>query len=245
MKKFLTWKIQLVFIFTGILIGLLVTSQFRSALPTSSYPSDELHAQQDLIKSFSDDQAVLKSKIVTLRKQIEDKQQQSSQTIEKNNLDTLAQLKKEAGLDTVRGEGLAITLNDGLFVKRINEESLSQSLVQASDLRDVVNLLFSAQAEAIAINDQRVIASTPISSVGNTILVNNFHLLPPFTITASGDTELMLQRLNDPAALPDLQKRVTAHNIQLRAIAQKNLLVPVYSSDFRLKYMEESTPSKP
>ena len=90
----------------------------------------------------------------------------------------------------------------------------------------------------MAINDQRVIASTPISSVGNTILVNNFHVLPPFTITAIGDEELLLQRFNDPKALPDLVKRTKGQKIQLNFKANAGLVVPEYSGDFRLKYIE-------
>lgn len=240
MQKFLNWKIQLVFIITGVLVGLLVTAQFRSSISTSSYLYDEIQAQQELMKSFSDDQAVLKSRILNLRKQIEAKQTESGQTIEKNNLDTLNALKKEIGLDSQKGDGIEITLNDGLFVKRNNQDVQNLSLIQAADLRDIVNLLFSAQAEAVAINDQRVIASTPITSVGNTILVNNFHLLPPFTITAIGDPETFMQRLRDSASLPDLIKRSKDQKIQFSYAGKKNLTLPVYNSDFRLKFLTES-----
>ncbi|MFA5829336.1 MAG: DUF881 domain-containing protein [Candidatus Gracilibacteria bacterium] len=244
MQKFLNWKIQLVFILTGVMVGLLVTTQFKSALPSSSYPYDELQAQQELMKSYSDDQAVLKSRILNLRKQIEIKQTESGQTIEKNNLDILNAIKNEIGLSSEKGDGIEITLNDGLLVKRNNPDVLNQSLVQAADLRDVVNLLFSAQAESVAINDQRIIASTSITSVGNTILVNNFHLLPPFTIIALGDPDTFLQRLHDPAALPDLQKRTKEALIQYAFVAKKNLIVPVYNSDFRLKFLTEANSTK-
>lgn len=240
-----SWKVQVVFVITGVLVGLLVTAQFRSAIPVSSYPYDEYKVQQELIKSYSDDQAVLKTKILNLRRQIEEKQNEAGLAVQKNNLDTLAQLKQEIGLESVRGDGIQITLNDGPFTQRSSAQGSDQFLVHAADLRDIVNLMFSAQADAIAINDQRVISSTPISSVGNTILVNNFHVLPPFTITVVGDQELLLQRLADASALPDLSKRAKAQKIQYGYEAKPSLSVPVYNGDFRLKYVQSVNDAQP
>lgn len=239
-KTGFNWKVYVAFVITGIVVGLLVTAQFRSAIPASSYPYDEYKVQQELIKSYSDDQAVLKTKILNLRKQIEEKQKKSGQSAQKNNLEVLAGLKKDIGLESLKGPGAEITLDDGPFAQRTAQGS-EQFLVHAADLRDIINLVFSAQAEGVAINDQRVIASTPISSVGNTILVNNFHVLPPFTITVIGDPELLLQRLNDPLALPDLAKRVKAQKIGFGYKAKEGLAVPVYNGDFRLKYVQSDS----
>jgi len=240
-----SWKVHVAIAITGILVGVLVTAQFRSAIPTSSFPYDEYKVQQELIKSYSDDQAVLKTKILNLRTQIDVKQKESGLAVQKNNLEVLAELKKEIGLESSRGDGVAITLNDGPFGQRVGSEGTEQFLVHAADLRDIVNLAFSAQAGAVSVNDQRVIASTPISSVGNTILVNNFHVLPPFTITIIGDQDLLLQRLNDPAALPDLVKRIKGQKIQYDYAPKTNLVVPVYNGDFRLKYVQTANMSSP
>lgn len=244
-KEGFSWKVQVAFVVTGVLAGLLVTAQFRSALPASSYPYDEYKVQQELIKSYTDAQAVLKTKILNLRKQIEDKQKQSGVAVQKNNLDTLSQLKKDIGLESIKGDGVQLSLNDGPFAQRSTSQGSEQFLVHAADLRDIVNLAFSAQAEAISINDQRVIASSPISSVGNTILVNNFHVLPPFSITVIGDHDLILQRFNDTTALPDLTKRAKGQKIDYTFQAKTDLSVPVYNGDFRLKYIQPANESQP
>ncbi len=237
----LSWRTYLAFVVTGILIGLLVTAQVKSSVPTSSYMYDQLAMQNDLIKDYIDEQTLLKSKIVTLRTRIEENQAKIRQSSEKNNLDTLKELKNEVGLETAKGSGVLVKLADGIFVNRANTDTIDQSLVQASDLRDMVNLLRTAKATAIAINDQRVIASTPISSVGNTIMVNNYHLLPPFNIVAIGDPQLILQRLNDPAALPDLDKRIKDYKIQFSAEENDNLSAPVYNGNLSFKFLQEST----
>jgi uncharacterized protein YlxW (UPF0749 family) len=237
-KEGYSWKVQFAFVVTGVMAGVLVTAQFRSSIPTSSYPYDEYKVQQELMKSYSDDQAVLKTRILNLRKQIEDKQKQSGAAVQKNNLDILAQLKKAIGLEAIRGDGIEITLNDGPFAQRSNSDGSEQFLIHAADLRDIVNLAFSAQADAVAINDQRILASTPISSVGNTILVNNFHVLPPFTVSIVGDQELLAQAIGNLQAIPDLTKRAKSQKIEFNVKPKTGLSVPVYNGDFQLKYLQ-------
>jgi uncharacterized protein YlxW (UPF0749 family) len=236
----LSWKIQLVFIITGTFVGLLITAQFKNAIPSTTFPYDEVQAQNELIGSYTTDQTALKNKITFLRKEIELKQQQAESSIAKTNLDILNQLKKEIGLESVSGPGLQITLQDGPFANH-DPKSQDQSLVQAADLRDIVNALFSSHAQAIAINNQRIIHSTPINSISNTILVNSSHLSPPFTINAIGDPELLLQGLKNPQALVDLQKRINAQKIQIKYSSKKNLTAPAYNGDLRLKYIEKQS----
>ena len=241
----LSWRTYLAFVITGIFIGLLVTAQVKSSMPTSSFIYDQLAVQKSLIGDYINDQALLKSKIVTLRGKIDEAQAKIRQSSQNNNLETLKGLKSDVGLEAARGKGVEIKLTDGLFVNRENIETIDQSLVAASDLRDIVNLLRTSQAAAIAINDQRVIASTPISSVGNTIMVNNYHLLPPFNITALGDAELIMPRLNDPAALPDLQKRIKDYKIQFSAESKENLSVPVFNGNLNVSFLNQTTNQTP
>jgi len=238
-----SFRTQLVFVASGVFIGLLITSQFRSSVPTSSYPSDELAIKKELIKNFLDDQSLLKSKIVVLRDEIGKTQDQSKNLGDQKLIETLNQLKTDVGLETAQGNGVEISLNDGVLVKRDETDAIDQSLIHAADLRDLINVLRSARAEAISINDQRILSNTSITSVGNTILVNNFHLLPPFTVIAIGDPELMSQRLTDVNALPDLNKRQKSSNIQFTFAIKNGLLAPIYNGDFSVKYMKPTNSS--
>jgi uncharacterized protein YlxW (UPF0749 family) len=237
----LSWRTYLVFVATGVFIGLLVTMQVKSSMPSSSYIYDQLAVQKELIKDYVDEQAMLKSKIVALRTKIEENQANIRQSSKDTNLETLKELKNDIGLSSAKGGGVEIKLNDGFFVNRENIEEIDQSLVQASDLRDIVNLMRSAKATAISINDQRVIASTPISSVGNTIMVNNYHVLPPFNVVALGDPELIMPLLSGEGSLPDLQKRISQFKIQFSAEAKTALSVPVYNGNLTSKFLQESS----
>ncbi len=237
----LSVKTKVAFVTTGVFIGILMTAQFQSSVPESSYLYDQLTLQKALLKSFSDDQAFLKSKILTLRQAIQQNQENLKSITASGNLDTLKKLKSSVGLEMAQGPGVEIILTDGPFANRDNPETIDQSLIHAADLRDIVNLLRSTRADAIAINDQRIIASTPISSVGNTILVNNFHTLPPFSITAVGDPDLIISRLKDPKALPDLRQRAQDSKIGFSFKTMANVFAPVYNGNLVFSYLKSSS----
>jgi uncharacterized protein YlxW (UPF0749 family) len=102
----------------------------------------------------------------------------------------------------------------------------------------LVNLLRTQRVDGISINGQRVIASSSITSVGNTVMVNNSHLAPPFTISAIGDYDSLIIRLKDSGTLTDLQKRVNENGIQFSVKKSLHVVLPIYNGLFRINYLE-------
>ena len=78
-------------------------------------------------------------------------------------------------------------------------------MVHDSDLRSVVNELFSAGAEAIAINDQRLVANSSIRCVGPTVLVNSERLAPPYKIAAIGKPDVLQSALDMQGGALDIE----------------------------------------
>jgi uncharacterized protein YlxW (UPF0749 family) len=105
-----------------------------------------------------------------------------------------AQLAGDAGLDAVHGQGLGVTLSDvqrdanGRFPRDASPDDL---VVHQQDVQAVLNALWSAGAEAIQMQDQRIIATSAPRCVGNTLLLNGRTYSPPYTITAVGDATAM------------------------------------------------------
>lgn len=231
-------SLKYITIIAGILVGILVMAQFRTATPLgSSYPIDQIEAQKDLIKSYVDEEGVLKSRIGTLREKIDTNLEQNNLVKQTSNLENLNILKKEIGLTELKGSGFKIELDDSLFIDRDNIGPEEAGIVFAADIRDIVNLLRAHNVEGIAINDQRVIATTPITSVGNTVLVNNSNLTPPFTITTIGDYGSFMMRLTEAGTLSDLQKRIKDNGIQFSVDPMNHVILPIYNGQFRLKYI--------
>jgi len=100
----------------------------------------------------------------------------------------------DAGLIPLRGPGLVVTLTDaqrdanGRFPRDASPDDL---VVHEQDVEAVLNALWSAGAEGIQMQDQRLIATSAPRCVGNTLLLNGRTYSPPYTITAIGDVSKM------------------------------------------------------
>ena len=109
-------------------------------------------------------------------------------------LATAAPLAVDAGLVPMRGPGLVVTLTDaqrdanGRFPRDASPDDL---VVHQQDIQAVLNALWSGGAEAIQMQDQRLIATSAARCVGNTLLLNGRTYSPPYTVTAIGDVRGM------------------------------------------------------
>ncbi|HEX4558110.1 MAG TPA: DUF881 domain-containing protein [Mycobacterium sp.] len=105
-----------------------------------------------------------------------------------------AKLAVDAGLDPMRGPGLVVTLNDaqrdaeGRFPRDASPDDL---VVHQQDIEAVLNALWSAGAEGIQMQDQRIIGTSAPRCVGNTLLLNGRTYSPPYVVTAIGDAGAM------------------------------------------------------
>lgn len=110
-----------------------------------------------------------------------------------------------AGTVAMRGAGIVVTLNDS--PKRDPSETrkdvVEQYMVHDSDIRDIVNELFSAGAEAISINNQRLVANSSIRCAGAVVLVNSVQIAPPYIIKAIGKSEVLEKALELPMGVAD------------------------------------------
>jgi len=101
---------------------------------------------------------------------------------------TSARVKREqleAGLTDVAGPGVEVVLRDSTRTAR--DPSLQGALrIRDTDLQLVVNALWSTGAEAVAVNGQRLVATTAIRLAGDTITVNLRPLITPYRVLAVG-----------------------------------------------------------
>ena len=108
-------------------------------------------------------------------KKLEDVRQQASENTDGSD-EKEAKLKKNnilIGLTDVTGEGVIVTLKDNNTVTAdSNILDPSMVIVHMPDILGVINELKNAGAEAISINDQRVVSTTSLTCEGNIININ-------------------------------------------------------------------------
>lgn len=220
----------------GVLLGLTATAQFRTTLQMVRSPNplrpnlelkktlEEMKVKQANLKQQIND---LQGKIDSLEKQIKEEQKTSSRII-----DELDKYKNFLGLFELIGEGVVIVLQDSQSYDSDNQSDRSEALVQATDLLDIINLLWAAGAEAIAINGERVIFTTSINSVGETILINNSPQNNPFTIMAIGNKEILKAYLKNEVYLSNLYKRQKKYQIGIDIVSVSELQIPAYKGSY-------------
>lgn len=132
------------------------------------------------------------------------------------------------------GDGVIITLNDGV-AKNTHEEE-TKSKVEAIDLVNLVNELRLAGAEAISINDERIINMTDIVDISDRyILVNSQRIEAPYTVKAIGDKTYLQSALSIKNGYIDQQ---IAKGISVEIETKNNIKILKYNGNMTLKYMK-------
>src|SRR5947209_11932706 len=148
----------------------------------------------DLVRAAQSSVNRLSAQRDELANKIDTAHGRSSDTALAAMLRRAAELAGEAGLDPVHGPGLVVTLQDaqrdanGRFPRDASPDDL---VVHQQDIQAVLNALWSAGAEAIQMQDQRIIATSVPRCVGNMLLLNGRTYSPPYTITAIGNAAAM------------------------------------------------------
>ncbi len=229
---------SLTLVLAGLLLGLSLAIRWKDvgAPPANAPGARERGAQA--VEQLEREQEQLKATIARLRDELATAQHEAAQ-----NTELLAAMSAElerqraaAGLVAMRGPGVLVLLDDSTMAASAPGTSAELYIVHEYHLRDVVNLLWAGGAEAISINNERLVATTSVYCVGSTIMVNDTRLSPPYEVRAIGDRTRLQSLLENPAFLGDLRQRVSAYGLQLKVNWANQVDVPAYSGSFRLRY---------
>lgn len=153
-----------------------------------------------------------------------EKMQSNAETEELINKE-LTEAKTNYGLTDVTGEGIIVTLTD-------TEEMAYDS----DDLLELVNELRLAGAEAISINDERIVNTSDIVNItSTTIKVNSKNITSPYTIKAIGDNTYLKSALTIKNGYYDIKEK---NDYKIKIEEKSNIKIEKYSKSLNLKYIE-------
>jgi uncharacterized protein YlxW (UPF0749 family) len=140
-----------------------------------------------LIEARRSQVADLDSAVRKLRTDVASAQRRASRRSQQDreSAKRLADLAQAAGTTALKGKAVVVKMSDS-DKRPADPDQAGAYRIRDTDLQLVVNALFAAGAEAIAVNGSRLVATTPIRSAGDTIVVNFRPLNPPYTVTAIG-----------------------------------------------------------
>jgi uncharacterized protein YlxW (UPF0749 family) len=145
-------------------------------------------------------------------------------------------LRGGAGFTALRGPGVTVTLNDS--PQRTTGAGAPENnnlVVHQGDVQAVVNALWAGGAEAMTIMDVRVISTSAVRCVGNTLLLHGQVFSPPFKITAIGEPTAMHRALESAEGVQQFRAAVADFGLGYQETVERNVTVGAYdgSSDLR------------
>jgi len=186
------------------LLGLLAVIAARSipADPDARLP--QRFRLVGLIHREQQNAAALRREADQLRAEIEATRRDAAVRASRGTEDLLAGMSTLAGLSPMAGPGLRVTLDDS-SLRQSPTGNINDLVIHSQDVQAVVNALWRAGAEAIAVNDERVVGTSAVLCVGNTLLINGTVHSPPYRVAAIGavsdrfEADRLIKRLHDDA----------------------------------------------
>jgi uncharacterized protein YlxW (UPF0749 family) len=177
-----------------------------------------------LIRSRQREVGQLSDRLVRLRAQASRAQRS---LLRRENVSS-ARVKREqllAGLTDVKGGGIEVVLRDS--DRSARDLTVRDALrIRDTDMQRVVNALWAAGAEAVAVNGQRVVATTAIRIAGDTITVNFRPLAAPFRVLAIGVDQKRFER---SAVAREFRRWVDAYGLGFSVHKKSDVRVPAFT----------------
>jgi uncharacterized protein YlxW (UPF0749 family) len=147
----------------------------------------------------------------------------------------LGELRTRAGMTDDAGAGVVVTLDDSAKTPTLSDDP-NYFLIHDNYLRSIINLMRRYGATAIAINEQRILASSAIVCAGPIILVNSSKMSPPYVITALGNPDILSEGIRQDVFFRVLENYQDRFGITCSLEKNLSLLVPASLSASPFSY---------
>jgi uncharacterized protein YlxW (UPF0749 family) len=144
----------------------------------------------------------------------------------------LGAVRDTAGLAAVEGAGLKITLDDS-DQKPTPGEDPNDLVIHSQDVQAAVNAAWRAGAEAMSISDERLVTTSAVICVGNTLLINGTVLSPPYVISAIGANRT---KFESDSLVRILHQDASAFGLRFSVTREDHLRLPAYDGAVGLRY---------
>ena len=211
-------------------LGFLVAAQIASEGPRVRYSTEERTPLIETALGLQTQQEAFQAEIVGLRQRIATLEAQGS-----GDADELRRLygqleaaRLAAGLIDVSGPGVAFRFQDGT--------AGVDGLVTARDVRVLIQELWLAGAEGIAVNDERIVGTSAVLDIGGSILVNSAYLAPPYTVSAIGPPDLYERMLASASFVQFVQGRIERAGIGLLVAEHERIDLQAFAGTVNVRY---------
>jgi uncharacterized protein YlxW (UPF0749 family) len=143
------------------------------------------------------------------------------------------------GLTAASGPGLTVTLDDAPRRDGVDPASKDPDdlVVHQQDVQAVVNALWAGGAEAMTLMGQRVISTSAVRCVGNTLVLHGQVYSPPFVVQAIGDRSAMRASLDAEPGVQFFKTFVDQYGLGYSVRGSDSLELPAYDGSLELPHV--------
>ncbi|WKX74324.1 DUF881 domain-containing protein [Streptomyces sp. XD-27] len=215
------------------LAGLIFWMSFNTAKGTDLRSDESMLRLSDLIQERSRKNADLEESTGKVRSEVDALARRDDGSTKEEDA-RLAALEKAAGTRPVRGAGLTVTLSDApadatARIPGVPEPQPNDLVIHQQDLQAVVNALWQGGAKGIRVMDQRLISTSAVRCVGNTLILQGRLYSPPYKVTAAGDPDALRRALAESPAIQNYQGYVEAYGLGWDVEQHDTVTLPGYS----------------
>jgi len=203
--------------FVCLVLGIIIAWQYSSVKTNqvlAQYEKEDVNQLIDELLMEKENNENLKARLQELQREVD--AFKNNERGDKQYLEELQQAvlnaRIMAGLETVKGEGLVITIKSGGLIP-----------VEDRHIEELINELKASDVQAISVNDERIVAMSEIRNAGDYIMINARQLVPPYTIKAIGDADKMESSLKLLAGVLD---KFEYYDFEVEIKRDKNVIIP-------------------
>ncbi|MET9319937.1 DUF881 domain-containing protein [Streptomyces sp. NPDC003038] len=229
------------------LAGLIFVTSFNTSKGTNIRTDASLLRLSDLIEERSHNNAELEKTTGAVRRRVDALAERDDGSTKAEDA-RLAALRTASGTEELSGKGLTVTLDDAppnatARIPNVPEPQPNDLVIHQQDLQAVVNALWQGGAQGIQVMDQRLISTSAVRCVGNTLILQGRVYSPPYKVEAVGDPGALRKALSASPALQNYQLYVNAYGLGWKVDEHKALTLPGYSGTVDLHYAKPVEPS--
>ena len=206
-----------------LVMGIIVAWQYRSVKMNQVLAQYEKKSVSEIIEELlveKNNNENLKQRLQELQKEVDTFK--SGEMDVKENIEALQQqvlaARIKAGLETVKGAGLIITIEAG-----------GLKTVEDRHIEELINELKASDVQAISVNDERIVAMSEIRKAGDYIMVNGNQLVPPYTIKAIGHADNMERSLK---LLGGVLEKFQIYEFKTSIKKDDNVVIPAVREEY-------------
>ncbi len=235
-RRGVRWRIRPLVAVACAAIGFLAMTAARSHPPSPEARLPRQYRLAALIERQQKSAAALRDEVEQLRAEVAAAALGPDKAAAASRAAALRSSQLAAGLVALRGPGMRVELADSSLDDSPSGD-INDLVIHSSDVQATVNALWRSGAEAIAINGERLVGTSAVLCVGNTLLLNGTVHSPPYVVSALGadrnkfEADALVQRLHKDAENFGLKFSVRSVN---------SVTVPGYDGSTAPKYARPS-----